>query len=340
MTDIKKTSLSISGYNRYTTCPEYFKLNELNKEGAESTTSALLFGVAVDEGCNSILLKKDDYYEKAKNVFIDFKKSGKPIYFYPDDFDSDLISRSELHDLTESAVKKGFKGKDLVKAIEEILAGQYEASPNQREILKEACLLCLEKKALICLDSYKAVIWKRIKRVISVQKDFSTDIGGTNVKGKIDLIAELLDGTIAVIDNKTTGPAYKADSIQKSHQLHLYCLTEDVTTAGFITISKRLTKNRIKTCSKCNHNGTGLKAKTCDKITNKKRCFGEWIETIQPYSYIQFLFDKVDKKSKDLTIRAMDDVIKCIDNEVSFKNLNSCHNIFGHRCPFFNTCRR
>lgn len=340
MTGIKKTSLSISAYNRYTTCPEYYRLNEINKDGNESTTSALIFGIAVDEGCNSILLKKDDTYEQIKKVFKEFKATSKQIFFYSDDFDSDLISKSELQDLTKKAIERGFKGKDIVKAIEEILQNQYEASQNQKEILKDACLLSLEKKAIICVNSYSEVIWKKIKRVISVQDDFEIEIAGVKVKGKKDFKAELLDGTIAILDNKTTGLPYKADAIKRSHQLHLYALSENVDTAGFVTISKRLTKNRKKICSKCKHDGSGLKFETCNNLINKKRCFGEWIETIQPYSYIQLMVDKVSKKDKDLTIEAMAGVIKCIDNKVTFKNLNACHNIFGHKCPFFNTCRR
>lgn len=217
--------LSISGRDKFLSCSMMYRYHYIDKLRPIRQSSALVFGSALDEALNDLLIKKD--LEAAKAVFwMNWSQwqFNEIIDFYASDTDVSILS------------------KELCEELDNI------EDPRTKE--HRAAWSSLYQKGLKLLDAYHAELLPSIKRVISVQKEialYGTDDDGNQtedaITGITDLIAEVEmdDGKIvtAVLDNKTTSTPYPKNSVEKKEQTALYTLAEGIEYGGFLTMNKK-----------------------------------------------------------------------------------------------------
>jgi hypothetical protein len=201
--------------------------------------------------------------------------------------------------------------------------------------------LCLTKKGLLMLRTYRLEVIPKIKKVLAIQKEIKIENNeGDSITGFIDFVAELDDGKTYVLDNKTAARDYEWDAVQKSTQLALYvhAVEHEYNTrnAGFIVLSKNIDKNSVKTCSVCGFDMTGSRAKTCTNEASGKRCGGEINEVVKPQAKVQILLNEIPARLDELVMENMADVNAAINTGIFPRNLNSCIKPF--LCPYYNKC--
>lgn len=348
--------LSYSAINTYSTCGQKYYWHYIQGYREKWQRASLLFGSAIDKALNNLLEERS--YDKSLAVFekewnFQFvNKKYTSLFSNPDivygarDLDLDLIETSE-EDQTWLAE---FENHKKSRKWEEI-------SEEDRTKYNTFCWKSLCIKGLIIIKSYNEKILPQFQSVTGIQhKSELTNSDGDSVVQYLDFIATFQDGSVVLMDNKTTSSLdyYKDDSPGKSQQLLSYFYTNreafSLGGVGYVAICKQIVKNKTKKCSKCNEDGTETKARTCDKeypgkvIKRKKevdgmiRCDGEWDVTMNPEAAIKVIVNTPKEKSIDLVLSTFDEANNGIKNEVYYKNLAVCDNQYGSPCPFRALC--
>jgi hypothetical protein len=200
----------------------------------------------------------------------------------------------------------------------------------------------LKAKGLLMVEAFKKNVFSRIKKVLATQKKIDLkNPDGDIITGYADLVCEWEDGSTIVFDVKTATKAYEETAVLTSPQLSLYIfdLSEEYGTrkAGYIVFNKKVIKNKTKICSKCGHNGTGSRARTCDEEIVGERCHGEWLEKCKPEIYTQILIDEIPQQTENIVIENIEHINTQIKNGNFTRNLGSCVKPWG-KCPYFNLC--
>lgn len=357
---MQKNRLSHSAVQTYSQCGrKYFYHYNLGLR-SKVVSGALVFGSALDKALDHLLNTRN--LEESKEVFkkhwnvqdINGKTTILPyatnVVYAQKDYDGDLITEAHIEKFEE--LKKKFNietdqtFKQAVTFYRELKKekGFQSFTDNQKIVYNFGHWCCMLEKGLIMLDSYNKLVLPRIKEVITSQKKIEiTNTEGDSVIGYIDLIVEWEDGKRYVLDNKTSSSEYDDDSAMRSQQLILYyhAVKEEykIDGVGFIVLSKQLLKNKKKTCSKCGHDGTGGRHKTCANEAEGKRCNGEWNETIDPECKIDAILNSVSEQAEDLVLETFDSANEAIKKQVYSPNLAACA-AFGkeYLCQFYNLC--
>jgi len=313
--------LSFSGYKRFTECPKKYEYYDIDKHRPEQLSSALIVGSIIDE-CVGAILKGEDY---DLNSMIE-ENTFKEMSFFTNDLDLDLI---DLNFLENHARDLGWTGTDDIGTVlKGLLADQKNLSAGQTSLLATAVWESLHIKITAMLASFNKWILPQIKNASDIQ--LHLDDGKTH--GYLDFTAELKDGRKVLFDLKTSSMPYSDDAVLKSPQLSLYAAMHNYEYAGFIVLCKNLNKNKIKTCIPCGTKEKGGNRKNC------ATCKEPLDVVMEPTSFSQLLVSKVPEHNKSLTKEALYDTIKCIDNGIFPRNLNSCFNQYGQECPYVSTC--
>lgn len=290
---------------------------------SETTPSALVFGKAIDEGLNTLLVEKD--LDKAKDVFSSNLKT--------------IVLNGEKIDV-ETSDKVTYQDNDL--DIDLLL----EIDQNQTN----KAYWSLYRRGIIILDSYHSYVLPKIKEVIVCQKRITiTNELGDQIEGHVDLIARMNDGKVYLLDNKTSSKEYEKDSASKSTQLLLYhYLTKDnynIDGVGFIVLNKNIWKKKKKICSVCLYDGSGSNHRKCNNNIAKQtensggimRCNGEWNTTINASCFIDIVLNKVNIMVESLVLDAFDGINDQIKNKQFIPNLSSCKR-GKFECPYIKLC--
>jgi hypothetical protein len=210
-------NLSHSKVELYKLCPRKYKYQCVDKLEAETQSSPLLFGIAIDNALNYILeCKKDNKQidvDKAKKLFQSFMNLW--------DKKEDLIFfKSEIPE--EDFVEDDDKG-------------------NQERAWSNLC-----KIGPMMIDAYVEDILPRLKSVKAIQVRRKVENNeGDYFRLVIDLIAEINDGRTVVFDNKTASRKYPKTAVKKSVQLATYTEFEDTVYAGYIVLVKKPKDGKI-----------------------------------------------------------------------------------------------
>lgn len=312
--------LSISGFKRFMLCPKYYDYYDNEGDRPEQLSSPLIIGTIVDQVVMDKFEGKDTNF---RHMIAPYR--AQRVKFKAEDLDLDFVN---LAGVASYARTLGWKGKDISAALKDFMKHQETLSAQQYDVLSLATWESIDVKIEAMLAAFDKWIAPKIKRVISVQEHI--DDGKTH--GYLDFIAETTDGKTVLFDLKTAKTAYDKDAVLFSPQLSLYAAMKNVDYAGYIVLVKTLNKNKVKTCPKCDFTVTG---------GNRKKCPEDGAElnyTITPTSYAQYLVNEVPKYNKELTKAAMYETIKCIDNKVFPRNLNTCKWVFGEPCQYINKC--
>lgn len=312
--------LSISGYKRWHLCPKYYEYYDVNGDRPSANSSPLIVGTIVDDVVMGKLEGRDVNFRE-----LIAKHRGERVKFKTDDLDVDLIDTEQVKKYAKSL---GWRGKDITKALKDFMKNQDSLSDNQHEVLSLATWQSLDVKIEAMLAAFDKWIAPKIKRVISVQEHLNDGV----THGYLDFVAETTDGKTVLFDLKTSKMSYDDDAVSFSPQLSLYARMRGADYAGYIVLVKTLSKNKQKWCKTCEYKETGGNRKKCPD------CKTELNFKVSPTSYAQYLVAPVTQYNKDLTKHAMDDTIKCINNGVFPRNLNTCKWVFGEPCPYIKKC--
>lgn len=330
--------LSHSGQSKYITCAEMYRLHYIERLRSKSTSSALVFGAAMDNALNYMLLNKDIEL-CLNNTLIEFmvhwklQENNSNIDFFKSDFDNDLVN--EILNIEKS----------------------FHITHDN---INYHIWLSLAKKAELLLIAYYNNILPEIKEVIEVQKKVELlDDDGNNFNGIVDAIVRLQDGRVVVMDNKTSSPVYKQDSVAKSEQLAMYqeilnIYNEDpanpwkhkIEACAYAVMSKKLNKTAVKTCKSCGHvtesshntcNNTHEVEGTKGKFINA-RCNGEWSEVTKITAKTQFIVGTISDEFIELVLENATLVKSKIEDGIFPRNYDSCNFIFGKPCIYRGLC--
>lgn len=364
--------LSHSAKSKYLQCGHSYKLHYIDKLRPVSISSALIFGSAIDEAINCLLLSGRENPAALRMACLEFDKKWEQgqnsnyeivdlplnpnIEYSKWDFDSDLLEKADWREIFKYD-DKFFDTKTAVQAQLEAGTDWQDIPEEQRMVLNYASWLCLQRKGHLLLKGYQESILPQIKWVIEVQKKVELfDEDGNNLNGVIDFIAELADGRIAIIDNKTSSQEYQEDSVKGSEQLATYqailnLFADDpenpwkhkIEACGYAVMSKKLDKDITKTCESCGHVSQG-KHKVCDNLvpspkTGKPvRCNGKW-DVVKKFKVnTQFIVGTISETYAEAVLENAITVKSCIEMGLFPKNYSACDNMFGRKCPYFNKC--
>ena len=298
MTDIK---LSYSGWTTYMTCPRKWRLHYQDKIRPVGDSSPLIFGRAIDEALNALLLKET---KDPLKVFQDFFtwEQCENITWLKNDLDRELFTEEQVLNLTGMSV-------------------EY------------VTWACMRIKGRLMLEAYIREALPRITEVHSVQLETKPR------PGFIDAVLSIDKDTKYIVDHKTTSRPYQGDSVRSSSQLALYAGATGISNAAYITLVKVPRKNKRKTCTTCGKDGSGTAYKTCHHLDNGTRCHGAWDIVVDPEAICQVITDKIPKREQEIISNSLDETVKLIKTGHFPMNLSACAKMFGKPCPYFEYCR-
>jgi PD-(D/E)XK nuclease superfamily len=314
----KPNKLSFSKIKTYQDCGRKYDYHYNQRLRSERVGSPLVFGHAIDSALNELVTSKD--LDKSLEVFTkslkEFEYNGSKI----DIFTTDKVDFMDS-DFTQDILSK----EDLVN----IKTGSNKFA------------LSLLRKGEIIIRSYNDYIIPKISKVLMCQQRVSLkNEDGDELEGIIDLILEFKDGSVYLLDNKTSSRDYKPDSAGKSGQLLIYeyLLDKyDLDGIGFIVLNKNIWLRKVKVCSVCGHNGSGKNNRSCDAIIDNVRCMGPWTVTVDPKCFITMILNKPNRDTQAMVLDTVDVVNTQIKNNQYPANLDSC--IRGKIvCPYYNKC--
>ena len=365
--------ISNSGANKYLGCGASYKLHYVDKWRSKFKSSALFFGTAIDAACNYLLenLNGDNNLSKAIAIFesnweqqidkdtkeaIDLPKNPF-IKYFKSDFDLELLTEEDLTRLEYKSIP------DLVSfrhGVDEKLKNGGAFSLEEMGEYNYMNWLCLLHKGRLMVEAYHREILPKFKRVLALQKPISVSFTDdrTNetdeISGIAEFVAELQDGTICLVDNKTAGTPYTPDSVSKSQQLALYksilnILAENkadgwetkIDKCAYAVVSKKVVKTTTKTCLKCGNVATSSH-KTCNSTnTNSgKRCDGQWDEKVTFNTPTQFIIDNISDEFGQSVLENMVNITRAVKNNIFPKNYERCYNDYGGVCPYIGICHK
>lgn len=355
--------LSFSSIKMFSECGQKYDYHYNHKIRSKWFHTALAYGSAIDEGLNALLSTKD--LTKALEAF-DLKWSHQyinnkltnlatsPIIVSADsDFDADLLTDEDKVKITNHFQKDwDLVFSELVDKKSQF--GWKNLTDKDRSDYNFVVWHSLRRKGIIMITSYEKKILPKIKKVIAVQHStaLENDIGDSVVQ-YLDLVVEWEDGSILLLDNKTSARDYEEDSAARSPQLisYFHKAKEEfgVEAVGFIVLHKNIQKNKTKFCHKCGFNGTESRSKTCPQefpgkvikrnkeVDGMVRCDGEWKVTINPECYMQIIVNRVTEAAEDLVLSTFDDASEGIKKGHYYKNLSQCKQ-GSIVCPYFAKC--
>jgi len=294
----------------YNECGEKYNLHYNLRIRPSKGRSAFVFGRAIDEALNELLLTNNEV--KANEIF--------------------------MKNMTHISVNG--KKYNLEEDENAVVWTKSDVDPLLGKTARESLIA----KGKLMIRDYKLKVLPRIKKVITVQeKTFIVNAEGDKIEGALDLIVEWEDGRILLMDNKTASRPYEPDSAGKSPQLTLYYWTEkakyNLDAVGYITLSKRINHNQKKICKSCGYDGSGARHETCPNKIGTKRCDGEWAISYSPECEVDVIINDVDEKVVDETFALLDNANHGITNDIYEQNKNSCYGKYG-RCIYFDLCSR
>lgn len=360
--------LSHSSASKFQNCPKSWQLHYQQRYRPRLQSSALCFGTALDKSFEAMVKGEDaeDTFEK----WWSFQEINKQVTYLPD---SNLLAYYEsdlelflIDDAAGIALNKWLAEntpetrdwKVVFSEIEEHKqgVGLRNMHENRQRFHNLVFWYSLRAKGYLMLKALREQVLPRITKVISTQAEIKLKLpSGDSVTGFTDLICQWgpHENDIIIFDLKTSSRAYKDDAVLTSPQLALYvhALTGELLTrkAGFIVLQKQILKNKTKVCSKCNLDGTGSRARTCDKETadplsnlgkvKMVRCGGDWIDSYSPEIFVQILIDNIPESQSDIVVENMDYISQAISSGIFVRNLQSCVMPYG-KCSFYNLCHK
>lgn len=332
--------LSHSSINKYLQCGESYRLHYKEGYRPKEISSALIFGSALGKAFEWKLKE----YNGDSDIVTIFGgasvSSAKDVFDYYWRYQEINGTLTNIEECDDIAWSKYDWDKDLADDV-------YES---------------MRIKAHLMIDTFTSEFLPLVTKVLSTEEkiELSNEDGDMSI-GYSDAVVSIIGhDKPVVIDFKSASRAYELDSarnsVQLSQYLHILGPKYDTRNVGYVVFLKNINKNKTKVCASCDHDGTGSRARTCDKTIvfiedfrpnrcihisgSNYRCNGIWKDTIKPKADMQVIIDTIPENFENMVIDNIEAVNHGIKNNVFVKNLNVCHNIYGRKCEFFNKCHK
>lgn len=343
--------LSHSSVSRFQACPKSYEYHYVKRIRTQLSPSSLLFGSALDNGLNDLLLGKTTAKKTFEDAFTFAEINGVRTFLptHPDliyanaDFDDELLTEDNWNVLKQTYGPIDFED-SYMEIMDKKKASGFEGLDTKEKVLyNHLNWFSLLRKGFLMIEAYEKKVLPRINKVLAIQEQaILENEDGDQVTGYVDLVADVKDYGPVILDNKTSAMEYEADSVISSPQLSLYVnmLGKKYNTrkAGYIVLRKSIIKNRTKTCSVCGHDGTGGRHKSCDNTIEGKRCGGSWKEAIKPEVSVQFIVDEIPEKTEEIVVDNIIGINDAIKHGHFNRNLSTCTNYYGSYCPYYKLC--
>lgn len=339
----KPISLSHSGRGRYTHCPRYYKLHDIDKIRPTGTTSSLLFGTAIDQAAEVYLKSRDksaarlEFTNKWNRQVINEVETSlrycTEIDFHSADLDLELIPQPVIEPILKDTVYPS--ASDLIKA------------GTDKGRITELNWLSLKYKGQLLVDAFMNWVDENVEEVLGIQTAIELeDEDGNKVPGKADFIIKIYgyDKPI-LVDLKTSARYYKRESVKESEQLGLYYFYlkqtsfPDMERAAYLVLNKQIKKNRKKTCLRCGTVTTGREQTCAEGGKGKNRCNGDFSVDISPEAVVQYIHDEIPADFIEQTIDKFNISVAGIKAGQFEPCWDKCDSYFGRKCPFYDYCR-
>jgi hypothetical protein len=339
----KPIQLSHSARGKYDTCGKMYYNHYIEKIRPVGTTSALLFGTAVDQAAE-VYLQTRDKTECRKSftnlwntqVINDVETSLRnctEIDFHSADLDLELIPESVIQSVIKDTVYE--TASDLVK------------EGTDKERIAELRWLSLKYKGQLLVDAFINWVDENVEEILGTQiKIELEDDAGNKVPGLADFVMKIhgYDKPI-LVDLKTSARYYKRESVKESEQLGLYYFYlkqtsfPDMERAAYLVLNKQIKKNRVKTCLKCGHVTTGREQTCAQGGKGKNRCGGDFSVDITPEVVVQYIHDEIPEGFIQDTINKFNISVEGIKANKFEPCWDACDNYYGRKCPYYEFCR-
>lgn len=315
-------SVSFSALECFEQCSEKYRLRYEERLSSEKIPSPLFFGTAIDSAVELLLLtKKDDLTEKELDLMLNenalsiFDKTMReqdgnllernPLCdYFLSDFDPAILKIDDLK-LLEKSYPSITDFYEFFEQCRTVLKQRRELKTGSKIIFNHMCWLSLYRKGELLIQAYERDILPQIHRVYSIQKEvLLTNASGDRLRGKIDFTASFKDSpeVVRILDNKTSSEPYKADAVETSTQLAIYCEAENCDRAGYAVLEKKI---RIK----------------------------------EPKARTQIILGEVSDEQKQKVFDFVEEKLNNIAKREFHKKdqPKECH-FFGKRCEFYGLC--
>lgn len=320
---MKNIQLSHSRAGKYHQCPKRYYYHYVEKYREKAVKSSFLFGSAVDEALNALLLRKKKHLTAEEKQILEqdpFDLLKKELYhinhnkqdltlpvpfmkFAKADFDASIIPDEALSDIFEANEEESLQ--DQAAAFFDWFHTSRETPTNDdRELYNKLLMLSLESKGKMILEAYEELILPQIEEVIAIQKHINLpNEEGDRIIGLIDFIARFKDDpeNVYIVDNKTASKPYTDKDLDESEQLHLYAYCEELQHIAYVVMEKVIRKR-------------------------------------EPRVRINILKGKVDEEITDKVLDNFENVLLNIREEKFEKNLESGCNFYYSRCEYYDLC--
>lgn len=344
--------ISHSAVERYKTCGESYRLHYIEKIRPIWTTSALLFGDAIDTAIRAAVMRTGSPYSefmlKWTNGFINkqatYLSTSPLIKYSKKDFDAELLTEEDYASLDALIASRHLERYVYEELAEKREKSDWQAfSDSEKAFYNYMNWMCLKNKAKIMLQAHNDQILPKIGKVYGMQIGISSSNGiGDDFIGYVDMEAEYEGHDKPVIfDYKTTSSYYKWNAARESAQLATYVHHRgpeyNTKLGGFIVLSKQIKKIRHKTCQTCGNSGSS-RANTCDAKIEKKRCHGIWTEKLSFEGKVQVIIQEIDTGFEEAVLDDIDNTANQIKEQVFEKNYDKCEKMYGDKCPYISLC--
>lgn len=313
--------LSYSAVQKYNRCPRSYDLHYNERIREEGTSSALLFGSAIDKALNALIEKSADPEQVFIDAFTNAEVNGiieelvysSKITYFNGDFDDSVLSDDDrkyiLSVLDTDIDMLGLSVADWHERLVQFKR-EKEFGVVEKHIFNLISWFSLLNKGKEIIKAYKEQVFPKIKRVIAIQKYFSLkNEENDELIGFIDMICEWEDGRIVIFDHKTSSAAYDENkAVLESEQLATYDMAvgDELKDAyvGFIVFVKAFRKKKL------------------------------------PKVRVQVLIDKCSDALKDKVLDNYDEAIYNIKQKKFEKDYNGCKDEKGFLCPYYGLCHK
>jgi len=301
--------------DKYISCAFAYKLHYIDKIRPLAQPSTLSFGGAVDKAFTAMLTSSDADPEAVFLAEWNFENLSGHETYSKSDLDLELLTDEE-----------------------------QAANPDINNLSR----LSLQRKGLLMIKALREKILPNIEHVHSTQEAIelkNQDSSGDTFIGFIDFVASYKGYDKPIIfDLKTSSVPYKTDSVRDSQQLTIYsyavCDKYESRLAGYVVLSKKIRKNRTKTCTKCSHSVLNNTSKTCNSGEGKNRCGGEWKTTVEFDVDVQVIVDEIPAYTEEKILTMIDSTHQNIRAQNFEQNWDNCiHPKYHSKCPFYELCR-
>jgi hypothetical protein len=353
-----KIKASYSQISCYKKCPQNWAWSYKHKYKPIVEKASTFFGNYVESACLALLEGKSDYKEIGRANWESQTKwnhttkieNNPAIVYSNQDMDPEVLTQSDKENLFTYAKslgleKLGTDAVDIYREVKKHKSNPHKHTPDSYILYFSKCSwVSLLRKGELLTEAFRTEFLPRVERVISLQEagQLTNEDGTVKIIGYIDMVLKLKDyPQNLVLDLKTSSGLYQQSKLDTSEQLGLYLSfvgrKYETNTCGYVVLNKNIAKVEESFCTKCGCLKT-TRHESCANMVSGKRCGGTWHVQKKLVPEVQVLISEKEDKQIDALLEDYSNVVRALDANIIYKNVECCENYYGSECPFKKLC--